>query len=333
MRASAGAGGRDHGRAALVACRTMRFAIILATVALLAPLAAQAQPREFRDCRDCPLMVALPPGTFTMGADAQEEERDGVPAEQRGRSAPTTPVAFRRGFAIGKFPVTRAEFQAFAQADRRAPGPSCWGMGLPRDGVARWHERTRTNWTDPGFGQTPQDPVVCVSWADAVAYADWLSRRTGRRYRLPSEAEWEYAARAGTTGARYWEEPAEAACTRANLRDLAMAGFYRATPDVGFAPCSDGFVHTSRVGSFPANPFGLHDMLGNVWQWTQDCWHPTLQGLPRQGTVREGGDCQTRGARGGSWSNDVRLVRVSYRSSGPAAARSSNTGFRLVRVD
>jgi formylglycine-generating enzyme required for sulfatase activity len=268
-----------------------------------------------------------------MGADPQEEQRDGLPAELRGRAVPTASIAFPRGFAIGKHLVTRAEFLAFAQASGRAPGTSCWGLGPLREGSGRWQERPRTNWTAPGFGQTPQDPVVCVSWADATAYADWVSRRTGRRYRLPSEAEWEYAARAGTTGPRYWTEATEAACTRANLRDLAMAGFYGATQDATFAPCNDGFVQTSRVGAFPPNAFGLHDMLGNVWQWTQDCWNPTLQGLPRQGTPRETGDCLQRGARGGSWSNDVRLVRASYRNSGPAAARSSNTGFRLVRLD
>jgi formylglycine-generating enzyme required for sulfatase activity len=307
--------------------------LLLVLAALLAPRAAAAQPREFRDCPDCPLMVALPPGTFTMGADAQEEQRDGLPAELRGRSAPTTPVTFQRGFAIGKFPVTRTEFEAFARTTGRAPGRSCWGMGLPREGAGRWYERPRTSWTSPGFGQSAQDPVVCVSWADATAYAEWLSRRTGRRYRLPSEAEWEYAARAGSIGARAWDDAGVPACTRANLRDLAMAGFYGAAADASFAACHDGFVHTSRVGAFPANAFGLHDMLGNVWQWTQDCWHPTLQGLPRQGTPREVGDCQQRAARGGSWSNDVRLVRTSYRSSGPATARSSNTGFRLVRLN
>jgi formylglycine-generating enzyme required for sulfatase activity len=311
----------------------MPAAILLLLAALFAPLGAAAQPREFRDCPDCPLMVAVPPGTFTMGADAPEEQRDGLPAELRGRAAPTTPVTFARGFAIGKFPVTRAEFLAFAQASSRAPGPSCWGLGAPRDGSGRWQERPRTGWTSPGFGQTPQDPVVCVSWGDANAYAEWLSRRTGRRYRLPSEAEWEYAARAGTSGPRHWTGEPAADCTRANLRDQAMASFYGAAQDASFAPCSDGFVQTSRVGAFPPNGFGLHDMLGNVWQWTLDCWNPTLQGLPRQGTPRQTGDCQQRAARGGSWSNDVRLVRASFRNSGPATARSSNTGFRLVRAD
>ena len=309
-------------------------AAILVVLALLATLSgAAAQPREFRDCPDCPLMVAVPPGTFTMGADPQEEQREGLPAELRGRAAPTVPVTFAQGFAIGKFPVTRAEFLAFAQATRRPPGTTCWGLGGPREGGGRWQERPRSSWNAPGFAQTPQDPVVCVSWGDANAYAEWVSRRTGRRYRLPSEAEWEYAARAGTLGPRYWTEAIEAACTRANLRDLAMAAVHAAQPDASYAPCRDGFAHTSRVGAFPPNGFGLHDMLGNVWQWTQDCWNPTLEGTPRQGTPRDTGDCQTRAARGGSWSNDVRMVRTSYRNSGPAAARSSNTGFRLVRID
>jgi sulfatase modifying factor 1 len=311
----------------------MPASLLILLAIILLPWAAAAQPREFRDCRDCPLMVAIPPGTFTMGAEAAEEERDSLSPDLRGRSAPPTRITLARGFAIGKFAVTRAEFLAFAQATRRAPGTTCWGLAPQPDGSGRWQERQRLTWTAPGFGQAPQDPVVCVSWADAAAYAEWLSRRTGRRYRLPSEAEWEYAARAGTTGPRYWSaEPAET-CRHANVRDHSVADFYRAPRDASFFPCSDGFVHTARVGAFPANPFGLHDMLGNVWQWTQDCWNPTLQGQPRLGTARETGDCLTRAARGGSWSNDPRFLRVAYRSSGLATVRSSNTGFRLARSD
>jgi formylglycine-generating enzyme required for sulfatase activity len=311
----------------------MPAALLILLAIILLPWTAAAQPREFRDCRDCPLMVAIPPGTFTMGAEAQEEERGGLPPDLRGRSAPPTRITLARGFAIGKFPVTRAEFLAFAQATRRAPGTTCWGLAPQPDGSGRWQERPRLTWTAPGFGQTPQDPIVCVSWADAADYAEWLSRRTGRRYRLPSEAEWEYAARAGTTGPRTWSaEPAET-CRHANVRDHSVADFYRAPRDASFFPCSDGFVHTARVGAFPANAFGLHDMMGNVWQWTQDCWNPTLQGQPRLGAARESGDCRTRAARGGSWSNDPRFLRVAYRSSGLATVRSSNTGFRLARSD
>jgi formylglycine-generating enzyme required for sulfatase activity len=307
--------------------------LLLFLVLILAPFAAQAQSREFRDCRDCPVMVSIPPGTFTMGVAPGEEERENLSPDQRGRSVPPTRITITRGFALGKFPVTRAEFLAFAQTTNRAQGLSCWGLAPQPDGSGRWQERQRLTWSMPGFGQTPQDPIVCVSWADAVAYADWLSRRTGQRYRLPSEAEWEFAARAGTTGPRYWTEDAAATCTRANVRDHAMAAFYNAPHDATFFPCSDGFVHTARVGAFPPNAFGLHDMLGNVWQWTQDCWNQTLQGQPRLGTARESGDCLIRVARGGSWSNDPRLLRVGYRNSGPATARSSNTGFRVARSE
>ncbi|CAH0238351.1 formylglycine-generating enzyme family protein [Roseomonas sp. CECT 9278] len=308
-----------------------RLPILFAIILL--PWVALAQPREFRDCRDCPLMVAIPPGAFTMGADVAEEARENLAPDLRGRSAPPTRITLSRGFAIGKFPITRAEFLAFAQSTNRVPGLSCWGLAPQPDGSGRWQERQRLTWASPGFGQTPQDPAVCVSWADAAAYGEWLSRRTGRRYRLPSEAEWEFAARAGTTGPRYWTAEAAETCAHANVRDHSVADFYRAPRDASFFPCSDGVVHTARVGAFPANPFGLHDMLGNVWQWTQDCWNPTLQGQPRTGAARETGDCLTRTARGGSWSNDPRFLRVAYRSSGAATVRSSNTGFRLVRSD
>jgi formylglycine-generating enzyme required for sulfatase activity len=309
----------------------MFAALLPALFLVLISTPATAQPRDFRDCPTCPVMVPLEPGIFTMGADPREEERDGVPSALRGRSAPTTPVTIQRGLSIGKYPVTRAEFLAFAQAASRAPGLSCWAPQPARGG--RWEERQRVNWANPGFAQTPQDPVVCVSWSDAVAYADWLTRVTGRRYRLPSEAEWEYAARGGTLGPRYWTETGDATCTRANLRDHSIAALYGAPADASYAPCDDGFAHTSPVTAFPANPFGLHDMLGNVLQWTQDCWNDTLRGQPRQGSARETGDCSQRGARGGSWSNDIRQVRVTFRGSGPTIVRTANTGFRVVRIE
>lgn len=306
-------------------------ALMVVVVVAMPALAQPRDPREIRDCRDCPVMLPLPAGVFTMGAPVQEEDRDGMPAMLRGRSAPTTPVTIPRGLSIGKFPITRAQFQAFAQATSRAPGSSCWAP-VP-GGLGRWEERSRFNWANPGFAQTPQDPVVCVSWADALAYTEWLSRLTGRRYRLPSEAEWEYAARGGTLTPRYWTEGLEGACARANLRDQGLAGHFGVAGDASFAPCGDGFVHTSPVTAFPPNPFGLHDMLGNVLQWTQDCWNDTLRGQPREGSARLTGDCSQRGARGGSWSNDVRQVRVTFRGSGPAIVRTANTGFRVMRVE
>lgn len=298
---------------------------------LLVPLTALAQPREFRDCVDCPLMVTIPAGRFTMGVPAAEEGAEGVPAEFRGFSTPNTRIAFAQPFALGKYPVTHAEFSVFLRDSGHARSDTCWRMTDQGNGRWRLQESPGTHGERPDAERMGEHPVVCVSWHDARAYVGWLARRTGQRYRLPSEAEWEYAARAGTTGTRYWAGGGDAACTHANVREDSLARHYNLRRDGTFFPCVDGFAHTSPVGSFPANPFGLSDMLGNVWQWAGDCWNRSLQGQPSQGTARLSGDCALRVVRGGSWSNAPWGVRAGYRVPDAIGYRSTTLGFRVVR--
>ncbi len=157
-------------------------------------------------------------------------------------------------------------------------------------------------WRDLGYRQTEREPVVCVNWQDARAYAEWLSRQTDKTYRLLSEAEWEYVARAGTKTARYWGEREEGQCRYVNGADSRTDLSWR----IG---CDDGYARTAPVGSYAANGFGLYDVLGNVHEWVEDCWNESCAGAPRGGQMWTTGDCSRRVGRGGSWSGSPRHLR------------------------
>ncbi len=292
---------------------------------------AQVTIPAFRDCADCPEMVPLPGGTFTMGVPSGEEEREGVPVGMRGRSQPTRRVAIAPGLAMSRTAITVGQFAAFVAATGHAPGTGCWGV-INNGATYEYMEAPTLNWRNPGFPQTDDHPVVCVSWVDAQAYARWLAQTTGKPYRLPSEAEWEFAARAGTTTSRYWGEAHAAACTYANVLDLSMADAMNLDRRPQFAfRCNDGHVYTAPVASFRPNGFGLYDMLGNVWQWVEDCVNPDLEGQPADGAPRLTGDCVNRSMRGGSWSHLPWHVRAGNRVQATAADRYNFAGIRVVR--
>ncbi|MBM3644389.1 MAG: formylglycine-generating enzyme family protein [Alphaproteobacteria bacterium] len=298
-------------------------------LAISASTVAWAQPAlTFRDCPTCPEMVVLPAGSFVMGAPASEEED--APEEFRGWSVPQVPVTFRQPFSMGRFEVTRGEFRAFVEASGYMPVSSC--RVLTAGGI--WADRHGASWDKPGFEQTDEDPVICVSAEDALAYTRWLSQLTGRRYRLPSESEWEYGARAGSPEQRYWGDASP--CAFANVADASLAAESDATRMVErYFACVDGYPRSAPVGSFAANAFGLHDMLGNVWEWTGDCWKEDLVGVPRDGAYRPIQDnpfsCIRRAARGGGWSSPPALIRAAQRFGAVTRSASINTGFRVAR--
>ena len=305
-------------------------ATILA-VLLAVPAWAQ-RPAVLKDCSTCPELLPVSPGSFFMGAPAGEEERERVPPAFRGRSAPQHQVTIG-AFRMGRTPVTRDEFAAFVGATKRDTGGSCRGLGI--DG--KFHDIPGRDWRNPGFAQTGSHPAVCVSWLDAVAYVDWLGLTTGKAYRLPSEAEWEYVARAGTQTARYWGDGREGACRHANISDQMLRttlNFLNSFEQ--FLGCSDGHAYTSAVASFTANPWGFHDMLGNVWQWTADCRHQTYEGAPTDGSAWEssdGGACVRRIARGGAWDSYPWIARSAGRGGEPVANRHTKSGIRVARTD
>jgi hypothetical protein len=182
---------------------------------------------------------------------------------------------------------------------------------------------------DRGWGRDRR-PVIGVSWRDATAYVAWLAAKTGKPYRLLSEAEWEYAARAGTTTAQYWGRHRDGACMFANVYDRAAAPPGTSSGDA--YRCDDGHARTAPVGTFFVNRFGLHDMLGNVWEWVADCWSADHTGAARDGAARGGEDCGRRVLRGGSWHDKVSAVRSAVRHPGDADERDPAVGFRVVRA-
>lgn len=280
----------------------------------------------FRDCPGCPEMVSIPGGRFAMGAAPGEEEREQLSEPFRHRSRPQREVTVR-SFAAGKYEITRGQYRAFAEATK-----------LASDGCFVWSgndfaiDRTKS-WRNTGFSQDDAHPAVCVSWEDANAYAQWLSRFTGKNYRLLSEAEWEYAARAGTVTARYWGDVVDRSCEYANGADRTAQAEIPDAIGSYVADCRDRHAFTAPVGSYRANGFGLHDMLGNAGEWTQDCWNGDYQGAPSDGSAWASGECFMRVVRGGSWDDNPLGVRSAYRVGSPVVIRLYSRGFRVARDD
>ena len=298
-----------------------RVVIALVVIAVSIGSTAAQQRLEpgqaFRDCAWCPEMVVIPAGGFTMGSPAGEKGH-------QDDEGPQHRVTFRRAFALGKHEVTRADFAAFARdAGHDAQGCIFW------DGTEVRPEMSKS-WRDPNFNQSERDPVVCVSWNDAKAYVRWLGRKTGQAYRLPSEAEWEYAARAGTTAARHWGEDADLACGYGNVHDRTS----KAENGFTYKPhkCDDGYAKTAPAGSFRANGFGLHDVLGNVWEWVEDCWNDSYSGAPDSGRAWTTGECAQRVLRGGSWVSGRGFVRAANRIRFDTAIRYNVVGFRVAKT-
>ena len=275
---------------------------------------ARKPGHKFRDCPECPEMVVVPEGSFMMGSPEGEADRDDDEDPHR--------VTIARPFAVGVHEVTRGEFARFVEATGRSMGNAC---ATYVDGG--WEERSGRHWRNPGFSQTDAHPVVCVNWDDAKAYVRWLSGETGEEYRLLSESEWEYVARAGTRTARYWGEGESGQCRYANGADEASGDF-----DWGKVSCNDGHAGTAPVGSFQANEYKLRDVLGNVWEWVEDCWNGSYAGAPTDGRAWESGDCGQRVLRGGSWFFHPGLLRSANRGWGITGDRIDDVGFRIART-
>jgi sulfatase modifying factor 1 len=283
---------------------------------------AQRPGTRFRDCPDCPEMVVVPAGKFLMGSPTTEAGRD-----LDGSEDPQHEVTIGRAFAVGKYEATRGEYARFVKETGLADPAGC---NIHQAAPPHWPTIEGLNWHNPGFPQTDRDPVVCVTWNEVQAYLAWLGKRTGKRYRLPSEAEWEYAARGGTTAAAYWGEKQEDACAYANGSDLTRKDRF---PEwQADQPCHDGFVETAPVGSFKPNGFGLYDMLGNVFEMTADCLYVNYLDAPADGSPRITSDCENRINRGGSWTSTPGGLRAATRGyDNVATTRVVDLGFRVAR--
>ena len=237
-----------------------------------------------QDCTECPEMVSIPGGTFRMGDLSGEGEK-----RERPVHSVTVPA-----FKMGKYEVTFAQWNACV-----ADG----GCGGYRPNDEGWG---RGNW-----------PAIYVSWDDAQLYIQWLNAKTGGNYRLPSEAEWEYAARVWST--TKYSRGNDIGRNRANCSQNRYYG------------CRDSYENTAPVGSFPANALGLHDMHGNVWEWVQDCRNDSYHGAPSDGSAWTSGDCSYRLLRGGSWTDYEGILRSAFRSWDTRPHRGYSLGFRLVQ--
>jgi formylglycine-generating enzyme required for sulfatase activity len=243
------------------------------------PAASQSTTGEITDCAECPTLVGLRPGSFTMGNNSSD------PSER-----PAHKVTISAAFAIGKYEVTVEQWNACVAAG-----------ACPR--------------VSPDFNRIANAPIRDVSWDDAQVYIRWLKGVSGKSYRLPTEAEWEYAARGGTSTAYWWGEQ--------------MRG--------GGAICKGCGEPSNReepatVGSATANAYGLHDMNGNVWEWVSDCWHNSYKGAPADGSTWDEHDCRARVIRGGSWRNGPSYMLSSTRFKYDANVRFSEYGFRVART-
>ncbi|HJW40917.1 MAG TPA: SUMF1/EgtB/PvdO family nonheme iron enzyme [Rhizomicrobium sp.] len=293
-----------------------RFLLILSL--LLGWSAAHAEEhrdREFQECPGCPVMVGIPAGSFTMGSPSSEPGHFDNEGPQHAVSV--------RAFALGKFDVTSEEFLKFLQATGYKPAPCNSMLNL------RW-QPAESGWARPPAEVEPlRWPAACLEWKDAQAYIAWLNATVKKArpqlaardgpYRLPSEAEWEFAARGGTTSARWWGDAVGVGNANCN----------------GCGSPADARVLTP-VDSFASNPFGLYGVLGNAWQWTADCWHPSYKDAPRDGAAWTSGDCTRHVLRGGSWDNVPIFVRSAARTGAPAVKGdydySSLAGFRVART-
>jgi formylglycine-generating enzyme required for sulfatase activity len=251
-----------------------------------------------------PEMVWIPAGSFQMG-DIQGE---GDLGKVYNYEKPVHSVSVAR-FAMGKYEVTFAEYDKFAQATNRKK-PNDWGWG-------------RIN-----------NPVIMVSWKDATAYVAWLSQEAKKTYRLPTEAEWEYAARAGTITSRYWGNNPDEACRYANLYDnsLKKENGFKKKFNWKHHNCRDGYAKTAPVGSFKPNAFGLFDMLGNVGEWVADKWHSNYNDAPTDGSVWNDNTIGYKVLRGGSWNKNPHSSRAASRDGITPDAQGNHIGFRVVRV-
>lgn len=315
--------------------KTFALFLLLGATVLAGPAWAQSRTpgTVFKDCAECPPMIILPTGVFLMGSEEAETRREGISDKEGATERPRHQVRIG-SFALGTHEVTRGQFAAFVKATGYAPAMGChvWnGKAVAFD--------PGKNWLDPGFAQSDAHPVVCVSWEDATEYVDWLSSRGPGRlrnsrfgFRLPSEAEWEYAARAGTTTARYWGDDGHASCAFANTADLAVQSRLPGAGNWPVAKCDDKFVFTAPVGSFRPNAFGLFDMIGNVWEWTQDCGSDDYRGAPNDGSADESIMCdRQRIKRGGSWGSGPFIARAADRAVLEETKRYAFGGFRIAR--
>jgi formylglycine-generating enzyme required for sulfatase activity len=285
------------------------------------------QSETFKDCDFCSQMVRIPGGCFQMGSPESETGRDDDERLNR---------VCVEDFRIGKYEVTVGEFLRFVSmtgyrtdAERDVGQKGCFTF-IEKDGERTVGWQAGRSWKAPvfpaRFQQSDRHPVSCVSWNDAMAYVDWLNRETGKRYRLPTEAEWEYAVRGGTMTARFWGDDPDRACQYANVADRTQDGNWSWHNPHN---CEDSHYYAATVGNYKTNEYGLYDMLGNVWEWTCSEYDESYSGKEQKCISKN--HTEPRVIRGGSWFNLPESVRSADRNGSPPMGRINYVGFRLLQ--
>jgi formylglycine-generating enzyme required for sulfatase activity len=273
-----------------------------------------------------PAMVVIPTGSFQMGAPDNEDDHNAA-------ETPQHQVTIGKGFAMARSAITVGQFREFVRASGYVPD------SVKLDGASVYDEQSgalrddpRASWQDDYAGRRAGEnlPVVNISWGDAKAYADWLSQRTGKVYRLPSEAEFEYSLRGGTT-TRYWWGDGTPTHLVENLTGSGDRSHIGRRWSHAFRGYSDGYWGPAPVMTFAANPFGLYDINGNVSEWVRDCWHESYVSAPNDGSGWLNPGCSTHVVRGGSWGSSPDQVNSAYREGADGSMRSGRVGFRVLR--
>jgi formylglycine-generating enzyme required for sulfatase activity len=273
-----------------------------------------------------PAMVVIPTGSFQMGASDNDEDR--IDAE-----TPQHAVTIGKGFAMARSAITVGQFREFVRASGYVPDSvKLGGASVYDERSGAMRDDANATWQDDYAGRKAEDnlPVVNISWNDAKAYTDWLSQRTGKAYRLPSEAEFEYALRGGTTTRYWWGDgvPTHPVENLTGSGDRSRSGRRWSHAFRGYR---DGYWGPAPVMSFAPNPFGLYDINGNVSEWAADCWHDNYVRAPADGSAWLNPGCTAHVVRGGSWGSSPEQVISAYRQGTNSDVRSGRVGFRVVR--
>lgn len=261
-----------------------------------------------------PVMVNIPGGNFFMGDQRKEGQNDEVPVH----------MVKIKGFRLSKTEITVGQYHEFVQDSWYAGGSTCWANDESNE-----VKELPLHWMSLKMAPSDNHPVVCISWEDAKAYTTWLAKKTGKKYRLPTEAEWEYAARAGGNDRFFYGNDLSQICNYGNVRDLSGSSVYGWDNDLTY--CEDLGAFTTEVGTYKANRFGLYDMIGNAWEWTEDCYHDSYIDAPSDGSAWTAKKCEFRVYRGGAWFDWSHSTRSANRGRDEPSTRNSGYGFRIAQ--
>jgi formylglycine-generating enzyme required for sulfatase activity len=287
------------------------------------PTAAVKADKTIRDCDECPELVAIAPGEFMMGTPPGEAD-----ARHASIQIPVHKAKVSKSFAIGRTEVTIAQYRAFIEAT----GYDEYDRGCQYLQNGGWIVGPKISWKNTGFEVTDDHPAGCIAIEDARAYVAWLKQKTGKPYRLPSETEWEYAARAGTQTPAFWKGEWSDACKYQNGGDERLTKAVDGKmPIKDITPCDDGFAYSSPVARFQPNPWGLYDVSGNVAEWMDDCFTSDVNKVPTDGSAYQQPKCAAGLQKGGSWAGNPSLLRSASRLRFMPGRRGIAFGIRVAR--